>query len=62
MKRKIFKKFALIIIIYYVVILISGCSSEKEVKKETETKISRPKKIVNIESEERLYIKKNNIN
>jgi hypothetical protein len=61
MKNKMLKYFSLVLIMYSFIVLINGCSSEKEVKKETGTKVSPPPKILNIESEERKYIKKNSI-
>ena len=46
---------------YVIILLINGCSSGKEVKKENEEKRTKVKKIANIDAEEREYIKVNRI-
>ena len=47
--------------VYLIILVINGCSSGREVKKENEGENIRAKKIINIAAEERKYIKENNI-
>lgn len=47
--------------LYVILLIINGCSSGREVKKENEERNLRTKKIMNIDAQEREYIKENKI-